>query len=390
LNILIASDVFFPDGHGGGARVPWEIATGLAGRGHSIYYLTRRSSDQPSHQTINGINLIRYEWNSGFFIRSIMEARAYLREIKNPIDVIHLHSPFTGLVLFKQPIGTNVPTFYFFHSPWAEEYEIRQCFYKRSIFFYKPKSIIRSFIEKILIKNSQCILILSEFMEIRYLRLYKNLQKKIIRISGAVDIQKFNPKYTPLQARKKLGWPINSIHLLTVRNLEARMGLENLLSALSTLKKKYSEKLHLTLIGDGTLHYYLKDLTKQLNLESCVTFLGKVSDDILAKCYLAADMFVLPTRELEGFGLVTVEALASGCPVVATPVGGTIEILKPFDNSLLARGTEPDDISMVIENLLERRSEWPELRRKCTQYARSNYSWDSIVNIIEESNIQLL
>ena len=79
----------------------------------------------------------------------------------------------------------------------------------------------------------------------------------------------------------------------------------------------------------------------QLGLDKHVTFLGFVPDADLPRYYQAADVFVLPTRELEGFGLVTAEALACGTPVLGTPVGATPELLEPLDAATRLPATPP-------------------------------------------------
>ncbi len=121
-----------------------------------------------------------------------------------------------------------------------------------------------------------------------------------------------------------------------------------------------------------------------------MTFLGEVDDDALALAYQAADLFVLPTRELEGFGLVTVEAMASGCPAVATPVGASPEILGPFDPALLSRDVGPAAIKDVIQNFLARRPEWPALRARAARYARERYSWDRVVADLEKIAVNMI
>jgi glycosyltransferase involved in cell wall biosynthesis len=105
--------------------------------------------------------------------------------------------------------------------------------------------------------------------------------------------------------------------------------------------------------------------------------------------YQAADLFVLPTKILEGFGLVTVESLSCGTPVLGTPIGATKEILAGLDTRLLFDGTEPRDISERILYFLNRKSNMEDLRGKCRQFVVDNYSWDVVAQKLEDILVEV-
>ena len=116
------------------------------------------------------------------------------------------------------------------------------------------------------------------------------------------------------------------------------MGLESLISAVRLLDDVAGLRVA---IAGQRLRVQLETMRDKLGLGDRVALLGRVSDDELPLWYRAADLFVLPTLAYEGFGLVTAEALASGTPVVGTPVGATPELLEPLEPRLLARDAEP-------------------------------------------------
>jgi glycosyltransferase involved in cell wall biosynthesis len=101
-----------------------------------------------------------------------------------------------------------------------------------------------------------------------------------------------------------------------------------------------------------------------------------------------ADIFILPTRELERFGLVTLEALACGVPVLGTPVGGTQEILGKFDSSFLFADTSPKSMAASIlekyKIISETPQKWSEISQRCRQYVENNYSWEKNVDSLEK------
>ena len=169
--------------------------------------------------------------------------------------------------------------------------------------------------------------VMSDFSVSLLWKLYRIPAERIVKIPGGVDVERFQPAADRRQVRAGLGLPLDSPLLLTVRNLEARMGLDTLLAAMVRLGAPVA-RASVLIGGAGSLREALERQVGQLGLDKHVTFLGFVPDAELPRYYQAADVFVLPTRELEGFGLVTVEALACGTPVLGTPVGATPELLE--------------------------------------------------------------
>ncbi|MDD5673071.1 MAG: asparagine synthase-related protein, partial [Chitinivibrionales bacterium] len=386
--ILIVADEYFPEVPGGAARVPWEIAQRLAVNGEHVFFLARHLGNESIKKEVNGVHLLGYRWRKSDLISSLWQARKLLVS-ERPFDIIQIHAPFTGVACYLAGILPKTPCLYFFHSPWSEEYLIRVRFNKPQALRNSIMAWIRGRIEHRLIHGSNAVLVLSGFMKSRLLSFYPGLALPVRQIKGAADLQKFAAALGPLQARRRLEWPLDRVHLLTVRNLEARMGLENLLGAMPRLLAGEG-RLCLTLIGKGQLRAQLEEQAQSLGIGLSVNFMGKVSEDVLALAYQAADLFILPTRELEGFGLVTVEALASGCPVVATPIGANPEILNKLDATLLSTGTTPPEIAAAVELFLARKNEWPQLRVQCAQFARLNFSWDGTVADVEATAREVL
>jgi len=211
-------------------------------------------------------------------------------------------------------------------------------------------------------------------------------RERIVKIPGAADTARFRPAADPPAVRQALGLPVGRPLLLTVRNLEARMGLDLVIQAMAVLTRDLPEAL-LLIGGTGTLRRELESLSESLGLRGRVRFLGFIADEALPLYYQTADAFVLPTRELEGFGLATVEALACGTPVLGTPVGATPEILVPLLPSLVFRSAAHETMAEDLRRFLEAGRRDPEararLRAACRRHAETLYGWDRTIGALE-------
>ena len=218
-------------------------------------------------------------------------------------------------------------------------------------------------------------MVLSNYMKNKLVSIHRVLPNLIIVNPGGVDLDRFKPPQNRLQLKKELGLPRDKVHLLTVRNLEPRMGLENLLKCMYLLKKN-GIPVHLTLAGAGVQRRKLEKLANDFALADKITMTGFIPQELLPKYYGASDFFILPTRRLEGFGLVTPESMACGTPVLGTPVGGTREILSDFGQSFLFRDSTAEAIAegiqTVIDEYFSQKKKYGELRRRCRTYVKNS------------------
>jgi glycosyltransferase involved in cell wall biosynthesis len=171
------------------------------------------------------------------------------------------------------------------------------------------------------------------------------------------------------------------------------MGIDHLLHAVRDVTRNGRE-VELIIGGEGPLKTELESSAKRLGLKTTVRFEGYIPDERLPTYYQAADFFLLPTKALEGFGLVVVEALACGTPVLGTPVGAIPEILGELQPDLLFEGTRPEPIASGILKHLERAQADPQgyeaLRRRCREYATARFGWDRIVERLEKELLNII
>uniref|UniRef100_A0A7C2P1A0 Glycosyltransferase family 1 protein n=1 Tax=candidate division WOR-3 bacterium TaxID=2052148 RepID=A0A7C2P1A0_UNCW3 len=192
-------------------------------------------------------------------------------------------------------------------------------------------------------------------------------------IPNGIDVEKFNPegeKY-PFPFEKRDG----EIYILFVGRLELRKGTRYLIQAFNTIGKKYTNT-RLIIGGDGPLRKSLEKMVKR-DVSDRVHFLGFVSSHKLPDLYRSCDIFVSPAIGGESFGIVLLEAMASGKPVIASDNEGYRELVSEGVDGFLFKRKDVAELINKLEILIEN----PELRHKLGESARLkalNYSWTKI------------
>ena len=393
--ILVLTDFFFPDSTGGANKMAYYSAKGLSKNGTSVVVITRKAKpDLLGRQKLSGMNICRYEWNLQNPVQSLWKARkkirlyldAQYREDLKPFDLVILHQPLTVRLIGAHPAIQGSPWLYNFHSPWGEEFMIKASHNGDANIGRKIRAVVVSKlldrIERNTLQRCRKIVVLSQFMRSKLEDLHGNTGK-IALIPGGVDTRSFRPAVDRKRVREELGLPDDKILLLTVRNLRPRMGLSNLITAIS-LCGPLRSKLHLIIAGSGQLSEKLKNQSEKMGLSDEITFPGRISEKNLVKYYQAADVFILPTRRLEGFGLATVEAMASGLPVIGTPVGATPEIISQFGKEWLSEDSSAKSLAQKISEraqwIISHPQKYHFLRQHLQNTVNQKYGWPNIIS----------
>ena len=395
LNILFVSDVSISQESSGAERVLFEQSTRLSNRGHTVHILTRRLPNHKSDQdVIQGVREWRYDIdqrNSLSFIRSTLSnCKKLFESLQNnySFDCINFHQPFAAYAVIRSKASKGIKKVYTCHSLSFEEFQSRNPRPRNAVkrLSYSLNSEARRFIEKRVLFRSDRIIVLSKFTQEKIWNAYKIPPEKTVIIPGGVDLQRFSPAVDRMEIRRRLNIPEEKMVLLTVRDLEPRMGLENLVCAFRDILRELPDS-YLVIGGRGPLKDRLISLSRSLGLEGAVSFAGFIPEEDLPDYYRAADVFILPTIELEGFGLITLEALASGVLVLGTPVGGTVEILGKLDSGYLFKDTKPESMaSLIIETCQQFKNNprlWQDVSSQCRAFVEAHYSWERNVDRLE-------
>ena len=182
-------------------------------------------------------------------------------------------------------------------------------------------------------------------------------ERKVRLLYPGVDTTWFVPAPRDAAVRARLGWGERKV-LLTVGRLQKRKGHDVMLRALATVRRLHPDALY-SIVGDGDERSSLERLVDELDLSGHVQFLGEVDEETLLACYQQCDLFVLPNREIEGdiegFGMVLLEAQACGKPVIAGQSGGTTEAMRAPDTGLVIQCHQAETLAAAVDDLALRR-----------------------------------
>ena len=378
MRILVAIDQWFPDRQAGSARLAAASAAGLAARGHDVTVLAPKNGSVGESR------------EAGVVVRRVLARNVLPQTLTDPVetwrharelpedgfDILLAHESTTAVGLRSR--AKRTPLVLMFHASAAREQRFLRSQLRPGLRKLSTYALASPFdlLERQAVAAADRVLVLSDFSRSLLLEDHPLNGDRVSTVPGLVDTERFAPGDGKAAARRRLGLEVDGPLLLTVRRLEPRMGIDRLLRALPLLGR---DDVTLVVAGAGSLAGDLPRLAAELGLGERVLFVGPVSDDSrLADWYRAADLFALPTTAYEGFGMATVEALASGTPVVGTAIGATPELLAPLDPRLVAPRADPEALAAVIGEALDFATT-EEFASRCRAHADKRYGLVSAI-----------
>jgi glycogen synthase len=251
-----------------------------------------------------------------------------------------------------------------FHGPWAAESRLEGA--------GGAVSGVKHLLERrVYRRGTRCIVLSHAFGRV-LVQQHAVPADRVSVVPGGVDTLRFLPGTTPAEARRRLGWPTDRPILLVVRRLVRRMGLEDLIQAVAIARTMLPDLL-LLVAGTGPLRAEL-ERRAAASAARHVRFLGYLAEDLLPTAYRAADLTVVPSVALEGFGLTVPESLASGTPVLVTDVGGLPETVAGLSPELVVSGTGPGPLALALGDAMLGRVAVPSAEA-CVDHARAHFDW---------------
>ncbi|MEB3295130.1 MAG: glycosyltransferase family 1 protein [Synechococcales bacterium] len=282
-------------------------------------------------------------------------------------------SAWIGLQLKQQQ---NIQLVHTYHSLGAVKYQ--------AVAQVPTIAQTRLAVEQQILETGDCIVATSP-QEAQHLRSLVSSQGTIEVIPCGTNLETFRRIAKP-EARAKLGFAPQEAIVLYVGRFDPRKGIDTLVNAIAQLRSQTddSTNLRLVIVGgsdpqqvDGQERQRIEALVETLGISSITTFAGQVGHDRLPLYYTAADVCVVPSH-YEPFGLVAIEAMACGTPVVASDVGGLKFTVLPDETGLLVPPKNVEAFAEGIDRILTDNLWSQKLRRQAVLRVQKNFSWSSV------------
>lgn len=275
---------------------------------------------------------------------------------------------------FLDPVLKATPLVVHFHGPWSGEAAAAGA--------GAWTVLAKRWIEKrVYARAAHCITLSNAFRE-SLSDGFGISPEKISVVPGPVDLEKFRPPESASACRERLGLLPGRRMVFCVRRMVSRMGISELTAGFAKIAARFPD-VDLVIGGSGEREAGFRAEGAQTGLGERISFCGFIPEPELPAYYGAADLSIVPSQKLEGFGLVAVESLACGTPALVTPVGGLPEAVGGLSTDLVLASTDPDAIANGLASALEDPATLPGFL-ECRQYAETHFSPSRIAGRVAE------
>lgn len=322
-------------------------------------------------------------YNKNDIYLHLSEFVANVKAFRQKYDIIYSHYWLSGLAAASLRRIWNIPMVHMFHTLAEMKNRVAQSPAER-----EPEQRINC--EGAIMGFANRLVAATPLEKNHMTWLYGASPAKIDVVPPGVDLNRFKP-LNQAEARKRIGIPATDKMILFVGRIQPLKGLTVLIQALSIVKQRepvLAKDICVSIIGgdpnpDSELEQKeferLHDLRSELGMSELVTFLGAKDQDTLVYYYSAAEMLVMPSH-YESFGMVALEAMACGTPVIASDVGGLSFSIQDGFNGYLVPGRDPEALATKIILVLKYRLLRDQLSEQAQVWVK-RYSW---VNIADE------
>lgn len=352
-----------------------ELSKCLKRRGHDVTIITTLLEGTKERETVEGIPVIRVKP----LLMTLSTPVIHNLEktiLKEDWDIIHAHSPppLTDFFSLRAAKKTDTPFVLTYHC----DLEIPHIFGPLIVQIYQ-----RTLGTYTVSKADKIITTTSSYGATSRAVWYRDSEV----IPNAVDAKRFHPSNSPGDIRERLGIKSDEHMVLYVGRIVYHKGLEHLVESAAYLE----DDTKIVIGGTGDFKPSLRKIIKKHGLKDRVIFPGRIPGHELPMYYAAADLFVLPSvSRLEAFGIVALEAMASGTPVVVSDIPGVREVITEGEHGLLMEPLNPENLAGKIRTILRN----PTLAKKMGEGGRKrveeSLTWEIVAKQIEDIYENLL
>ena len=210
----------------------------------------------------------------------------------------------------------------------------------------------------------------------------------MVKIAPGIDTAHFSPQASATQLRESLGLTEKKV-IVSVGRLVHRKGQDSLISALPAILQHHPEA-HVLMVGEGPYREYLEKLVADLDLADHITFIGRIQYADLPRYICVGDVFAMPSRsrlaglEVEGLGIVYLEASACGLPVIAGKSGGAPDAVIEGETGITVDGRNLAEIAAAVIYLFDDPARARQLGERGRKWIESDWRWEIWANKFTE------
>lgn len=362
---------------GGQEKHTISLARALAKAGNEVHIVTSAHPEKLHFIEEDNIKIHFVENTSPgkytySFFKKISDCVSELDK-KIKFDIIHSQG-FAGLhyqFVNKSRLVTTIHGTLFSETPLNPSYFSQLSFFEKlkMIYCYRMRFVILPFY-KMLLRNSQRIIVDSSFTRELLLKRNHGSGNKIKVVPLGIELEDYQ-KLDKEKIRKELD--VNGFILFTVSRLEKMKGID---VAIDAVRKLNIQDIHYYIAGKGRLEADLKEMCKKSNIKN-VHFLGELSEEELKKYFAMADVFIYPEVSEPAFGLVSIESMAYGTPVIASRSGAIPEVINEDVGLVFEKGNS-DELAEKIKLVYGNRNYLERLRIHTRSYVETNFTADKM------------
>lgn len=375
MKILMLTWEYPPRVVGGIARVVHDLSHRLIKDGHEVTVVTYKEGNVEDFEDDNGVKVYRvnnYMINPNNFIDWIMQLNfnliskaTELISKEGPFDVIHAHDWLVAYAAKTLKDSFKIPIIATIHATESG---------RNSGIHDEVQRYIND-TEWMLTYEAIEVIVNSNYMKNELQRLFGLPYEKINVVPNGVNLNLYNGVERDYDFRRQYAADNEKI-ILYVGRLVYEKGIQNLIAAMPKVLNGYHDS-KLIIAGKGGMIDELRDEVRRLGIENKVYFTGYLKLNQVTKMYKCADVAVFPST-YEPFGVVALEGMLSGTPVVVSDVGGLNEIVQHRENGMKSYAGNPNSIADSILELLYNPGLCAEVSRAAKAKVKAQYNWTKI------------